>query len=255
MDNIVRNKKKINGIPVLEYFPAAKKGTKLPLVFILHGFTGRKENCITDLEEYARGGYYAVAPDHREHGKRRTLRFFTKVLKGIKINMAELMKLVKESADDYISLIDHYEKHDCIDPGRIGVAGVSMGGCITYRMMVIDSRIKTAAPMISTPHWGDLPEDRKVSNDPIVMKSLDSFARLYSPDLYPDKFYPRPLLMQIGENDRHFAAVKVKKFYEKLKPFYNQEPDKLEYVLYKNTGHEITPAMLSKTAGWFKKWL
>ena len=248
-------KRRISGIPVLECFPANAGGKKLPLVIMLHGFTRSKEFWKKEMEKYAGLGYYTAAPDNRECGQRRSFRFYLKVLKGFKVNMAELVRLFKESADDCKNLIGHYVNENNIDNERIGVTGFSMGGYIAFRLLVIDSRVKAASPMIASPYWDDLPCDRRMSDAPGIIKKLKAYSEMYNPALFPERIFPRPVLMQIGACDVHFKVKKVENFYENLKSYYNDVPERVELLVYENVAHEITPAMLEKTSEWFMKWL
>ena len=59
----------IRGIPFLS--SCNLKNEKKPLVILCHGFTGKKEVFIREIEELSEIGYYAVAMDNSLHGKRK----------------------------------------------------------------------------------------------------------------------------------------------------------------------------------------
>ena len=248
-------KRRISGIPVLECFPANAGRKKLPFVIMSMVLRAARSSGKKKWKSTPGWAIIPPAPDNRECGQRRSFRFYLKVLKGFKVNMAELVRLFKESADDCKNLIGHYVNENNIDNERIGVTGFSMGGYIAFRLLVIDSRVKAASPMIASPYWDDLPCDRRMSDAPGIIKKLKAYSEMYNPALFPERIFPRPVLMQIGACDVHFKVKKVENFYENLKSYYNDVPERVELLVYENVAHGITPAMLEKTSEWFMKWL
>ena len=97
-----------------------------------------------------------------------------------------------------------------IENTRIAMMGVSMGGFTTYRATVLDKRIKVAIPIISSPVWGDLPENYPANEEPHIIASLKHLSKQYAPSNFIDKFYPTALLMQVGGDDKHFDLNKLK---------------------------------------------
>ncbi|MCX7711410.1 MAG: prolyl oligopeptidase family serine peptidase [Clostridia bacterium] len=253
-------KRKINEIPVLEFYK--DDGKKKPLLLVSHGFTGKKEAMNKDhkLEDLAEMGYYVVALDNRMHGERPGTSFTVEAVKSLgKLDVYVIRKAIKETADDIKVLIDTYSKEEIIDKDKIGMMGVSMGGFVTYRAMVIDDRIKVAVPFISSPFWddipGDIPKEISLEQTEEQKKNLEIYANEYSPGNQLDKFYPRAILGQVGDSDKHFKVRRVEDFYGKLKKEYEKDPDKLKLIVYPNVKHEVTEEMWENALEWLKKYL
>ena len=62
--------KECQGLPYLELIEEDKKDQSLPLIVFYHGWTGRKENNLTQGYEIAKKGFRVVMPDALFHGER-----------------------------------------------------------------------------------------------------------------------------------------------------------------------------------------
>jgi cephalosporin-C deacetylase-like acetyl esterase len=171
----------VDSIPVLKCFQ--KETRRKPLVILSHGFRGNKESWIPHLQTLAQHGYYAVALDNRSHGERREPDFVSQVFQGGNLKVYEVRRLIKETAEDISRLIDCLATATGVDQNRIGMAGVSMGGFTTFRALVIEKRIKVAAPIIGSPYWDDIPQGIPIADDPESQQALSSIAREFSPAL------------------------------------------------------------------------
>jgi dienelactone hydrolase len=130
------------------------------------------------------------------------------------------------------------------------------GGFTTFRALVIEKRIKAAAAIISSPYWDDMPQGVAIADDPESRQALEEIARGCSPSLFPERFPPRPLLIQIGRQDQHYNVDRVIEFAEQLRnDFYQEEPEKVKLIVHEGTGHEFTPEMWDNALAWFKKYL
>ncbi len=241
---VIEEKKMINEIPVI----ICKRDhyTKKPLVIMSHGFTGSKNDIKSKgyLSHLAELGYYAVALDNRLHGDRPGPDLLTTIMKSSgKIDLLLLRRAIKETADDIKSIIDELSKEDDVDENRIAMIGVSMGGFITYRSMIIDDRIKVGIPLISSPFWDDIPGDVPIHLDEEEKKELAVLSECYQPSNNLDKFYPASLLMQIGDIDKHYNVNRIIDFYNELRKYYIDDPEKIELIVYPNTRHEFTKEM------------
>ncbi len=253
-DDLMLTKEMVGGIPILECYK--RDGRRKPLVILSHGFTENKERWTPQLNSLAEHGYYAAALDNHNHGERKEPDFASQVFSGSKLKLHEVRRLIKETAEDISRLIDHFTRSEEVDQDRIGMAGVSMGGFTTFRALVIEKRIKAAAPVISSPYWDDIPQGVPVADDAESQQTLASISHAYSPALFPELFFPRPLLIQIGDQDGHYVPDRVKQFYEQLKSgYYKEEPQRLKLICHEGVGHEFTPAMWANVMDWFKKYL
>ncbi len=245
----------IRGIPALTCVNTYERARPKPLAILSHAFQSSKEFWQDKMLSLARAGYYAVALDNRGHGERKGPDFKSQVFEIDGFNLYEVRRLIKETADDIPILIDHFITHENVDAERIGMIGVSMGGFVAFRALVIDNRIGVAAPVIASPYLDERPRDVALVNRPEINRALDDYSREFSPAYYPGHFYPRAVLIQVGVQDKHLDADRVRLFYEKLKPYYRRTPAKLMFIQEENSGHEFTASMWRNVTKWFSKHL
>jgi dienelactone hydrolase len=143
----------VERVPVLMVKPTRAKG-KLPVMIVLHGTGGNKEGVKDWLEEFAKQGIIGIAIDARYHGER------ANAGKGSSAYVAAITEAWKAPADkmehpfyydtvwDLWRLIDVLEMHENVDPKRIGMMGISMGGIQTWLAAAVDERVAVAVPLI-----------------------------------------------------------------------------------------------------------
>lgn len=244
----------IDGVPVLGCFRV--DGRRKPLVILSHGFRGQKESWRPQLEALAEQGYYAVALDNRSHGERMEPDFASQVFRGDRLKVHEVRRLIKETAEDVSRLIDHLRLAEDVDPQRIGMAGVSMGGFATFRALVTDSRITVAAPIIASPYWDDLPQGVPIAEEAEDREALERISRECSPALFPERFPPRPVLIQIGGDDGHYDGARVIAFAARLRDYYGAaDAARVELIVHAGVGHEFTSDMWASALAWFDRYL
>ena len=243
----------IEGIPILSC--QKDHGRKMPLVLCSHGLMESKEIFGEYLKSFAELGCYAVALDNKYHGERSDQGFKRQLFGYGKLNVLKVRRFIKETADEILMLIDHLVAHEPIDEKRIGMLGTSMGGYITLRSLILDRRIRVAAPMISSPFWDDIPNDIPVDRSPEALRGLKAYSNQYSPGLFLEKFYPRAILMQVGAKDDHLNVNRVKLFHQNLRSYYKENPSNLRLIVHEDAGHGVTPRMWNHTMAWFKKHL
>jgi dienelactone hydrolase len=251
--NFIMSHKWIQHIPVLTY--TDDDSSPKPLVIMSHGFTNKKEDLIPYLEELAKLGYYTVGIDNRLHGERNDGGFGMVLSEGGRLNCFKLFNAIKENAEDIRILIDYFTGDSQIDINRIGMLGISMGGFTTFKALTIDKRIKVAAPFISSPIWGDVPEGAKIDDSPEVSKAFEELSMKYSPSNTPDNFFPTAILMQAGGIDVHFNLEKLKKYYTVLKEHYQNASDRINFLVHEGVAHNVTPDMWNNAVLWLKKFL
>jgi len=117
----------------------------LPAVVVLHGLGGTKEGMAGLMEELARRGYLALAIDARWHGERGP---------GLQPAMIRAYRTrrghpyVFDTVYDLFRTLDYLQTRPDVDPQRIGMIGVSMGGQETWITAALDPRVKVAVPVI-----------------------------------------------------------------------------------------------------------
>ena len=223
-----------------------------PLIVFSHGFKGNKECFREEMVKYARNDFFTVSIDNKGHGDRNDTPFFEYAMKDKKLNILKVRELINETAKEIPGLIDLLENDGRVDCRRTGMAGYSMGGFITYRAMMLENRIKAAAPFISSPAWNEFPRNVPVVDDIELRRQLKEYSEKNSPVNFPEKFYDRNILIQIGKNDNHFNIENVRLFVDKVN---EHSADKIRLIEYDNVAHDVTIEMKETAFDWLKKVL
>lgn len=251
---LVTKQNLIGNTPVITCFNQGEDSLK-PLVILSHGFRGSKIDLKDEMKMLANMNYYAVSIDNRGHGDRTEADFLGQVVQNGEINIYEVRRLIKETADDIPAIIDHFAKDKLVDAQRVGMCGVSMGGFITFRTLVFERRIKVAAPVIASPYWNEFPSDVPVVMTPEVKQKLSAYSQKYSPAHFPEQFYPRPILMQIAGKDNHYNGKNVQQFCRDLKKSYQDEGDRVKLIVHEDDEHIFTELMWTNVVQWLQEHL
>ena len=208
----------------------ARQGTLL----FYHGFGDAKESYPAVLERFAQAGFGVVSVDGIGHGERRYPDFAQRFppieppLAGSEQLEAAFLAVVSATALEVPSIIDELIARKWAQAGRIGIAGLSFGGFVSYAAVVADKRIQVAASVVGSPQWRlPLPE---------------------SPHLHPERFFPTALLSLVGGRDTNVLPEFARALHERLEPYYAQSLERLSYVEYPDAPHIFSPA------DWEKAW-
>lgn len=253
MEVVVRNRT-IEDIPVLEVHQKDEESKK-PLVLLYHGYLGRKEFILPQAYHLAAKGFFVVVPDAYGHGERSGN------------SLVDLMTAIVKTVPDINKLIESYKDSDYADYTRAGLAGYSMGGCITFHYLVsCDKKIKAAVPVISTPDWVSIADRFNTPEKISELKALGIIKhdedilelRNLAEKIQPINNYMQmkdtPLLMLCGEKDEVTPCHGVERLYELLEPLYHNK-ESLRYIIYPGVGHGDTVEMNFELADWMKKFL
>ena len=243
----------VHGIPAVSCHQAGVES--MPLVLLSHDLFNSKDSWRTELQTLAQNRYMAVAMDNRGHGDRKDPALKEQLFVKGELNLLEVRKLIKETADDVPRLIDYFSAKQEIDPARVGMLGASMGGYAAFRAAAIDDRIKVITPIISSPFWDDLPGDMPFIDRPDLLDDLKRYSREFSPGFYPERFYPCAVLIQIGGLDIHLNPERVAMFHSELVTYYRETPEKVAFVVDVNVGHECTAGMIENAMNWLRVFL
>ncbi len=189
-------------------------------ILFYHGFKGSKESNLRELNSLASHGYLAVGVDALGHGARRYVDFDQRFTTDGSTTDREFMKIISQTATEVPHLLDHLTGEHSID--NFGIAGISMGGFITYAAIVLDPRLRVAVSILGSPHWAADPP--------------------HSPDHHIEKFSSVHLLsMNAGKDDlvpSHFA----RDFHIALGDHFADYERRFDYVEYPNSGHFMDDA-------------
>ena len=239
MKRINENEYLFEDVPVLIIYDDLESARNRGCILFFHGFFGSKESNIDILRNLAEDGYIVVGVDNYGHGKRK-LENFGEVFSDKNPNIEEnFLNAVIKTAHNVPSLIDELIKRNFAREDKIGMAGISMGGYITYTAITIDTRIKTAVSIIGSPKYKlNIPE---------------------SPHNHIDKFNKVHLLSQNVTNDSVVPTKFTSEFHEKLKIEYKDYSSRFNYIEYPKSDHMMVVEewewSVERLREWFKKHL
>jgi len=244
-------------IPMLLFFHKKKK--PIPAVMCIHGWTGNKESMLRHCVRVADAGFLAVAVDARMHGERMDVAFHSKTSENF---ARTFFSVVSETAADLSRVVDFLVERSDVDPNRVGLMGISMGGFVSLISTQLEKRVKTVASVLGAgDFWafGErvssqkvLPYDQKLAGHlddetAKLIRNCDPLGNL-------DKFPPTTLLLMGGSTDPLIPKEGIIQLYEGLKPLYASNPEDLKLSMY-DVGHEFTQEMEAEVVKWFKEHL
>jgi predicted esterase len=277
----------IERVPVSIVRPAPPG--KYPVMIVLHGTGGSKEGVKSWLTDLAGRGIMGVAIDARYHGDR------SGGAKGAEAYVTAITKAWKDPKEkmehpfyydtvwDLWRLVDVLEKRDDVDPKRIGMMGISMGGIQTWLAASVDERVAVAMPLIAVQsfRWSlenekwqgrantikgaheaaakDLGETRVNSRvcrelwNKVIPGILDEFD---CPKLLP-LFASRPLYIGNGTEDPNCPFTGAKIAIQAAEQAYEKAgaKEKLKVSVAEGVGHKVTDEQKQEALAWCEKWL
>jgi dienelactone hydrolase len=204
-----------NGVPLLFVFAgsrekAAAKGT----VLLYHGLSSKKECNLKELKSIAENGFLAVGVDAVGHGQRLWPDFSERLNSCPEKTLAGI---VHDTCHEIPALINELAAEHGIHTAKMAITGVSMGGYITFLSITLEKRLKAAMPILGSPFFPGRPE--------------------LSPCLQPENFFPVALLIQNAAQDKSVNPGHARKFAVELQDLYRNQPEKLKYVEFPESGH------------------
>jgi uncharacterized protein len=233
---VLFEKRRVGAAPALIARPS-EAGLPLPMVLWFHGFTAGKATHRPELATLAEAGFLAVGIDAAGHGERRLPDWDEQFLGRPKEETDPVFyALVAETAAEVPEIVDLLCGAGLADEARIGAAGVSMGGMITYGAAAIDPRIRAAVALLASPEW----------------------PHPASPHLEIDRFFPTALLSITAGRDETVSPAAARALHADLEERYRQHPERLRYVEIEESLHMMTPAdwawSIRESAGWLSRF-
>ena len=245
---------RVDDVPALEVTQIGA-ADHLPLVILVHGWTGRKEDVLFLAHLLAVNGYFAVPIDAVGHGERVREEAWT---------YEALLNLTHQTAEDVNRVIAHYEGDSRVDVQRVGLGGISMGGVITYEYLTRkDKRIRAAVAMIATPDFtsllhssnaGEIIKALGLDGQNIVDDSTLEAIQAIQPAHKMSQMVSVPLLMLNGVDDPLIDLEGVRDFYRRIKPLYAQ-PAAVQLIEHPGVTHYTPYAMQVDALDWFQRYL
>jgi len=272
-------------VPTLIVQPRSSTGRR-PVVIVLHGANGSKEQQLTRLTQLARRGFMAVAIDGRYHGERQgrvpgpSTTYVNAILAAYRSGQSH--PFVYDAVWDVMRLIDYLETRDDVDMTRIGLMGESKGGMETYVAAAIETRIAVAVPMIGVQsfQWaldhgawdsrawtlrGAVDAASKERHEAVSADFLRKFYDRVAPGIYGEfdgpallpLVAPRPLLVINGDSDPRTPLAGVRECVAAAQRAYREAGVQERFMLHlqPDAGHEVTPEADAAALDWFVRWL
>jgi dienelactone hydrolase len=287
------SEKKTNGaierVPVLILRPAEGTG-KRPAVIVLHGTGGKKESMVPFMKELTARGLIGVAIDARYHGARAggakgSAAYNEAITSAWHAKLGEPMEhpFYYDTCWDLWRTIDFLQKHEAVDPERIGMIGFSMGGIQTWLAAAVDDRVKVAVPAIGVQsfRWS-LEHDQWQGRAKTIRAAHDAAAKDLGEPQVNQKvcrelwskilpgildqfdcpsmlrlFAPRALLILNGELDPNCPLPGAKLAFAAAEKAYRDAgvSDRLHIMVAERVGHQVTPIQRQAALAWFAQWL
>ena len=220
----------LNGVEV----PAlvSSRGIGSSVVINLHGLDVSKEVNITDMNRLEDAGFWSVTIDAPHHGERND--GYLDIMRNANRREAYLMLLsiINQEAAEVADLVNFYKSQG----KKVAVSGISMGAYATYALMMINRQPDLFVTFMGNPDFR--------------YKGSKYFSTLEmsGPIDNVDKIFPANLLIVNAGSDDVVDPDGARRFYNAVKPFYKEAPEKLEYLEYPESGHLMRPE------DWFNAW-
>ena len=212
---------------------AAEKGC----VLFFHGLGASKDVQRPDLESLAAQGYLVIGVDSVGHGERRYPDFDERLSKTNPDFTLEFLNVVLETAREIPFLIHGLEQAGLVRNGRVGIAGISQGGFITYTAVTLEPRLKVAVSIVGSPEWPlEWPE---------------------SPHLHLGAFNRVCLLSQNATKDELVPSHHARDFHRRCERLYPDHAARSAYAEYASD-HLLEAdwdVLWARTLAWFDRHL
>ncbi len=244
----------VNGevVPTLLSIPK-DAGEAPPVVILLHGYGGDKEDLIEAAGPLAQRGYAAASIDAQYHGERRR--------EGRNMYSADSNMTINafvQTVVDVRRLIDHLETRDDVDASRIGLVGASMGALLGTIVSGVEERIDVPVLVVGGGNMSIMLAESQLSRVIEIRALLEEEGRTVEevavelecidPINFVANISPRPLLMINGLKDDIVPVASNRALYAKA--------DRPKRIVWYDTGHDVPvdPAAL-KAFFWLEKHL
>ncbi|MED6110605.1 hypothetical protein PIB30_044597 [Stylosanthes scabra] len=259
------------------------KAERRPAVVLLHSTNKYKEYLRPLLEAYASREYVAIAVDSRYHGERATTVTTYRDALVSAWKTGKTMPFIYDTIWDLVKLADYLSQREDVDPSKIGITGISLGGMHSWFAAFVDPRYAVVAPIIGVQgfRWAidnDMWQARVNSIKPVfeaarvdlgkseidkevVEKVWDRIApglasQFDSPYSVPS-IAPRPLIIINGAEDPRCPIgglvtpeANARRAYEEFHSL-----DNFKVILEPGVGHQLTKLQVKESSDWFDRFL
>jgi dienelactone hydrolase len=152
--------------------------------------------------------------------------------------------------DDLMAL-DYLASRPEVDPGRIGVTGMSMGATRTWWLMALDERLKVGVAIACLTRYQNLILHGQVFQHDIGYFVPGMLAHFDS-EAVVALIAPRPILFQTGDIDPGSPVDGIRAVESAVRPVYRlyDREAAFQSIVYPGLAHVYTPEMWAKTLEW-----
>ncbi|HEY5910331.1 MAG TPA: alpha/beta hydrolase family protein [Verrucomicrobiae bacterium] len=154
--------------------------------------------------------------------------------------------------DDLMAL-DYLASRPEVDPGRIGVTGISMGATRSWWLMALDERLKTGVAVACLTRYRNLIEHQSLRAHGIYY-FVPNLLKHFDTEAIVALVAPRPVLFMTGDQDSGSPPDGIRRIDAAVRPVYRLYGKEAEFqnIIYPGLGHVYTPEMWAKTLAWFE---
>jgi dienelactone hydrolase len=261
-----------------------------PLVIFLHGTGGSKEGMRDWLVRVARRGMIGLAIDARYHGERAdgaqgAAAYVAAITAAWKCKPGEPQEhpFYFDTVWDLWRVLDYVGQRPDVDPARVAMVGISMGGIQTWLAAAVDERVRVAVPAISVQsfRWS-LEHDRwqgraatiagahrEAAHDLGEPEVNQRVCRVLWTKVIPGMlddfdcpsmlrlFGGRPLLIVSGELDPNCPLEGARLAFAAAEQAHKEAgaSDRLRIDVAEGVGHQVTAKQEKLILDWLDQWL
>ncbi|KAF8099340.1 hypothetical protein N665_0245s0018 [Sinapis alba] len=270
-------------LPLLILSLKEKSEERRPAIVFMHGTNTNKEWLRPWLEAYASRGYVAIGLDSRYHGERAGSKTAYRDALISSWKNGDTMPFIFDTVWDLIKLAEYLTQREDIDPKRIGITGISLGGMHAWFAAAADTRYSVAVPLIGVQgfRWAienDEWEARVNSIKPLFEEARIDMGKSEIDKEVVEKVWnriapglasqfdspnslsvtaPRPLYILNGAKDPRCPLGGLVVPLERAHKAYDEtaSPGNFKFVAEEGVGHEVTSFMIKESSDWFDKFL
>ncbi len=223
---------RLGEVPALAAFDAtAEAAATRGTVLVYHPLGADKSLHADDLERLAARGFLAIGVDAIAHGERRVPGAYARFRAD---PYGALLEVVTATVAEVPGIVELLVARGWAAPGRVAIAGVSLGGFVAYGAALAERRIVAAVCVAASPDWG--PDPR-------------------SPHRAVERFFPLALLSVVAGDDELVPAEPTRALHADLAPRYASAPERLRLLELPGEGHHMTLAGWERARDETERWL
>lgn len=157
--------------------------------------------------------------------------------------------------DDLIAL-DHLASRPEVDATRLGVTGVSMGATRSWWLMALDERLRAGVAVACLTRYQNLIA-REALKAHGIYYYVPGMLRHFDTEAVVALAAPRALLCLNGDRDEGSPVDGIGEIETRARPVWGlyEKDAHFRSEIFRDTGHEYTPAMWDGMLAWFERHL